>query len=42
MDKLEHYRLCIQSLLETHSNFKSQDIENELFFDSVRDHYQLM
>jgi len=43
MDKLENYRLHVQSLLERHSHFKSQDdVENELFFDTVRDRYQLM
>jgi len=42
VDKLEHYRACIQTLLENHSQFKSQNIENELFFDLVRDRYQLM
>lgn len=44
MDKLDHYRTCIQTLLEKHSQFKPQteDIENELFFDRDRDHYQLM
>jgi hypothetical protein len=44
MDKLEHYRTCIQTLLEKHSQSKprNEDVENELFFDSTRDHYQLM
>lgn len=44
MDKLESYRQAIQTLLEQHSQFKAQtkDIENELFFDNNRDHYQLM
>lgn len=44
MDKLEHYRNCVQTLLERHSQFKPQsdDIENEVVFDSVHDHYQLM
>lgn len=44
MDKLEHYRSCIQTLLEKHSQFKSrdEDVENELFFDPVRDRYLLM
>jgi len=39
MDKLERYRSCIQTLLEKHSQFKSrnEDVENELFFDPVRD-----
>ncbi len=43
MDQLDHYRICIQTLLEQHSQTKTQkDVENELFFDTVRDHYQLM
>ncbi len=44
MDKLEQYRTCIQTLLEKHSQSKhrNEDVENELFFDSTRDHYQLM
>jgi hypothetical protein len=42
MDKLEHYRTCIQTLLEKRSQSKSrnEEIENELFCDTVRDHYQ--
>ena len=41
MDKLEHYRNAIQTLLERFSQFKTQNeaIEDELFFDTVRDHY---
>ncbi len=44
MDTLNHYRICIQTLLERHSQYKpqSEDVESELFFDSIRDHYQLM
>jgi hypothetical protein len=43
MDKLANYRLYIQTLLERHSHFKTQDdVENELIFDTVRDRYQLM
>jgi hypothetical protein len=44
MDTLENYRSCIQTLLEKHSQSKPRngDVENELFFDSTRDHYQLM
>ena len=44
MDKLEHYRHCIQTLLEKNSQFKfrTEDVENQLFFDPIRDHYQLM
>lgn len=44
MDKLEQYRTCIQTLLEKRSQSKSgnEEIESELFCDTVRDHYQLM
>ncbi|MEM6254279.1 MAG: XisI protein [Cyanobacteria bacterium P01_D01_bin.156] len=44
MDKLDLYRTAIQTLLERHSRFQAQneDVENELFFDTIRDHYQLM
>jgi hypothetical protein len=44
MDKLEKYRSCIQTLLEKQSRSKprNDDVENELFFDSTRDRYQLM
>jgi hypothetical protein len=44
MDKLEQYRSCVQTLLEKYSQSKSrnEDVENELFFDPIRDHYQLM
>ena len=44
MDKLEHYRMCIKKLLEEYSQIKaeSEEVASELFFDPVRDHYQLM
>jgi hypothetical protein len=44
VDRLENYRQAIQTLLEQYGQFKTQDedIENELFFDTTRDHYQLM
>jgi hypothetical protein len=44
MDKLEHYRSCIQTLLEKQGQSKprNEDVENELIFDSNRDHYQLI
>jgi hypothetical protein len=44
MEKLEQYRQCIQDLLTRHGDtkFPQKDIENELIFDTVRDHYQLM
>ncbi|MGB3509537.1 MAG: XisI protein [Microcoleaceae cyanobacterium] len=44
MDKLELYRTCIQTLLEKYALSKSrnEDVENELFFDPIRNHYQLM
>jgi len=42
--KREHYRQAIQTVLEQHSQFRSSDenVENQLFFDTARDHYQLM
>jgi XisI protein len=44
MDKLDHYRNCVQTFLEKQSYYRARDkdIENELFFDLIRDHYQLM
>lgn len=44
MDKLDHYRTCIQMLLEQHCQIKAQhdEVENDLLFDRDRDHYQLM
>jgi XisI protein len=44
MDKVNHYRNCIQALLEQHSHFGSRytNIESQLCFDTIRDHYQLM
>ena len=44
MDKLERYRSCIQTLLEKHgqSRVRNEEVENELFFDPIRDRYQLM
>jgi hypothetical protein len=38
VDKLENYRQYIQTLLERHSHFKTQDyVENELIFDTICD-----
>jgi hypothetical protein len=44
MDKLDQYRSHIQTLLERHSQRQTHntEVEDELFFDTVRDHYQLM
>ena len=44
MEKIEHYRTCIETLLERESHYKSQgeDVESQLFFDPVRHHYQVM
>lgn len=44
MDKLEHYRNCIQNLLENHSHQfpQKENIETALCFDIIRDRYQLM
>jgi len=44
MDKLESYRSCIEILLEKYAQFQSEnkEVENQLFFDQIRNHYQLM
>ena len=44
MATLEHYRQCIQTILNKHGQFKPnyEEIDNELIFDTVHDHYQLM
>lgn len=44
MDKLEQYRQCIQTIVPKHGKYKHnrEEIENELIFDTVHDHYQLM
>jgi XisI protein len=43
MEKLDHYRQCIQTLLMQHDSKPVQaDIETELIFDLVRDRYLLM
>ncbi|MGB0562800.1 MAG: XisI protein [Spirulinaceae cyanobacterium] len=44
MDKISHYRACIQTLLTNHSHYRQTDeeIETLLCFDVERDHYQLM
>ncbi len=44
MDKLNHYRNCIQAILTKHGKHKSkrEDVEIELIFDTTHDHYQLM
>ncbi|WP_315791339.1 XisI protein [Fischerella sp. JS2] len=44
MDKLEQYRQCIQAILTKHGKHKPnrEEIENELIFDTIHDHYQLM
>lgn len=44
MERLDLYRNCVKHLLEEHSKFNEgeNEIENEIFFDSDRDRYQLM
>ena len=44
MDKLEQYRQYIQTILTKYGEYKPQreEIESELIFDPVHDHYQLM
>ena len=42
MDKLEYYRCSIQTMLEKYSQYKprNEEVENELFFDLIGEHYQ--
>ena len=44
MDKLVHYRDCIQKVLTQNGSGKPQhsEVENELICDTVRDRYQWM
>ena len=44
MDRVENYRSYIRSILEEHSKYASSqdDVESELFFDTIHDQYQLM
>jgi XisI protein len=43
MDRLNQYRAFVKQVLSRHSQFKSSygEIEEHLFFDEERDHYQL-
>lgn len=44
MDKVEHYRQIVQSILLAHSQIQPAygDIEMELLFDQERDRYQVL
>ena len=44
MANIEHYRQCIQTIIKEHGKFKPKydEIDNELIFDTIHDHYQLM
>lgn len=44
MERLEHYRHCIQKLLLEHSQAKpiNGEIEVQTIFDTKQDHYQLV
>lgn len=44
MATLEKYRQYIQTILNKHGQFKPnyEEIDNELIFDTVHDHYQLI
>ncbi|MEO1388650.1 MAG: XisI protein [Cyanobacteria bacterium J06634_6] len=44
MDKLDSYRKTLRSLLQSYADLSQgeQDVETELIFDPVRDHYQLV
>ncbi|MBD2199239.1 MULTISPECIES: XisI protein [Calothrix] len=44
MDTLEQYRQYVQVILTKYANYKPhrEEVENELIFDTLHDHYQLM
>jgi len=44
VDRLGQYREAVQALLKQYSRYWNDDldVESELFFDTARDHYQLM
>jgi XisI protein len=44
MEKIERYRQYIQNLLMKYSSYESseEDIEEQLIFDTERDHYQIL
>jgi XisI protein len=44
MEKLNHYRDCIQNLLKKYASYPYAygEVENELIFDTERDRYQLL
>jgi XisI protein len=44
MVQIGQYRQCIQTLLTKYSQIQAQqaEVESQLLFDPVRDHYQLM
>jgi hypothetical protein len=43
MANIEHYRQCIQTILRENGKYKPKydEIDNELIFDTIHDHYQL-
>ena len=43
MDRLNHHRKCLQEFLSRYSSYgpKNPDIETQLIFDTVHDHYLL-
>lgn len=44
MANIEHFRQSIQTILTKHASPKPkyEDVEKELIFDTIHDHYQLM
>lgn len=44
MAKLDQYRKYIQELLTKYASYKpsQEDVEEQLIFDTVRDHYQIL
>ena len=43
MDKLEHYRTCLQTFLQSYSSYgpKNPEVETQIICDTTHDHYML-
>jgi XisI protein len=44
MDRLEHYRKCLQEFLNSYSSYgpKNLEVETQIITDTVHDHYMLL
>ena len=44
MDRLEHYRKCLEKFLSSYTNYgsKNSEIETQIICDKIHDHYLLL